>query len=81
MLKAEGLAYEVHGEGEAVLFIHGALVADMLLPLTREAVLADRYQLICYHRRGYGDSDPVAGPFSHAEQARDALALVKPGWI
>ena len=77
MLEAERLAYESHGEGEAVLFIDGALVAGTFLPLTHEALLADRYQLICYHRRGYGGSDPVPAPFSHEEQARDALALVK----
>ena len=36
MLEAEGLAYEAHGQGEAVLFIDGALVAGTFLPqLTR----------------------------------------------
>ena len=54
MLKAKGLEYEANGDGEAVLLIHGALVADALLPLTREAALADRYRLIRYRRRGHG---------------------------
>ena len=44
MLKAQGLEYETHGEGEPVLLIHGSHVADSFLPLTREAVLADRYK-------------------------------------
>ena len=46
MIKAEGLEYESHGEGEAVLLIHGSHVADAFLPLAREAALADRYRLI-----------------------------------
>ncbi len=37
MLKAEGLEYELHGDGEAVLLIHGSHVADAFLPLTRIA--------------------------------------------
>ncbi len=77
MLKAEGLEYESHGEGEPVLLIHGSHVADAFLPLTREAALADRYRLIRYHRRGFAGSDPHSGPFSIEEQAQDALALVK----
>ncbi len=76
MLKAEGLEYETNGDGEAVLLIHGALIADALLPLTREAALADRYRLIRYRRRGHGGSDPVPGTFSTEQQARDALALM-----
>jgi pimeloyl-ACP methyl ester carboxylesterase len=77
MPKAQGLEYELHGEGEPVLLIHGSHVADSFLPLTREAVLADRHTLIRYHRRGFADSDRHAGPFSIEEQARDALALLQ----
>ena len=76
MLKAEGLEYEAKGDGEPVLLIHGALIADALLPLTREAALADRYRLIRYRRRGHGGSDPVPGSFSIEQQAQDALALM-----
>lgn len=76
MLKAKGLEYEDDGDGEAVLLIHGALVADALLPLTREAALADRYRLIRYRRRGHGGSDPIPAAFSMEQQAQDALALM-----
>ncbi len=76
MLKAEGLEYELHGDGEAVLLIHGSHVADAFLPLTREAALADRYRLIRYHRRGFAGSDPHSGTFSIEQQAQDALALM-----
>jgi pimeloyl-ACP methyl ester carboxylesterase len=77
MLKAEGLEYEANGNGEVVLLIHGALVADAFVPLMREAALADRYRLIRYRRRGYGGSDPVSGAFSLEQQAQDASALMK----
>ena len=76
MLKAAGLEYEVTGDGEAALLIHGALIADAMLPLTREPALADRYRLIRYRRRGHGGSDPAPGTFSLAQQARDAVALL-----
>jgi pimeloyl-ACP methyl ester carboxylesterase len=76
MLKAHGLEYEPHGEGEPVLLVHGSHVADSFLPLTREAVLSDRYRLIRYHRRGFAGSDHHTGPFSIEEQARDALAVL-----
>ncbi len=76
MLKAEGLEYEANGDGEAVLLIHGALIADAFLPLMREAALADPYRLIRYRRRGHAGSDSVSGAFSIEQQARDALALM-----
>ncbi len=77
MRKAAGLEYEANGDGEAVLLIHGALIADAMLPLTREAALADRYRLICYRRRGHGGSDPHSGPFTFDQPAQDAQALLK----
>lgn len=77
MLKVEGLEYEVSGDGEAVLLIHGGHIAAAFLPLMREAALADRYRLIRYHRRGFAGSDPHSGAFSIEQQAQDALALSK----
>lgn len=77
MRNAEGLEYAVHGEGEPVLLIHGSHLADALLPLTSEAVLADRFQLIRYHRRGFAGSAPHAGPFTIEDQAEDAHRLVR----
>jgi pimeloyl-ACP methyl ester carboxylesterase len=76
MLKAEGLEYEARGDGEPVLLIHGALIADTFLPLMREAALADPYRLIRYHRRGHAGSDPVSSASSIEQQAQDALALL-----
>ncbi len=76
MLKAKGLEYEEHGQGEPVLLIHGAFISDALCLVAREAALAKRYRVIWYRRRGFGGSDPVSPPFSIAEQAGDAQALL-----
>jgi hypothetical protein len=71
------LAYEVMGSGIAVLFIHGAHIADSLKPLMAEPAL-ERFQRIRYHRRGLGGSThPVeAGPTSVAVQVQDAVRLL-----
>ena len=76
MLRAQGLEYEVAGEGEAVLLSHGGHVADGCLPLMRESGLTHRYRLIRYRRRGYAGSNPVSGEFDVEEQAQDALARI-----
>ena len=67
------LAYEVHGEGEPVLFIHGAIFADFLRPLAEQPAFSG-FTRIRYHRRGYGQSGGPAGVF--AVQAADIVALL-----
>ena len=76
MLSLGGLEYETSGEGEAVLLIHGAHIAGSFLPLLQEPALA-RCRLIRYHRRGFAGSAPHTGPFSCADQARDALQILE----
>jgi pimeloyl-ACP methyl ester carboxylesterase len=76
MQKAQGLEYEVTGDGDAVLTIHGALIADTFLPVCRDSSLADRYRLIRYRRRGHGGSDPYAGAIGLDVPAQDAVALL-----
>lgn len=71
------LEYEVHGTGEPVLFIHGAFIADAFRPLLAEPLLADRYQLIIFHRRGYTGSSRVSGPTTMEEQAADCRSLLR----
>lgn len=70
------LEYEVVGVGEPVVFIHGAFVADALVPLRNEDALGDRYRLIFYRRRGYVGSSPVAEPVGVPQQAADCAALL-----
>jgi pimeloyl-ACP methyl ester carboxylesterase len=69
------LEYEVAGLGEPVLLISPVL-ADGFLPLLSEPVLADRYQLIRYHKRGWVGSTRTPPPVSVADHAADAAALL-----
>ena len=77
MQKAVGLEYEERGAGEPVLLIHGGGFAGAFVPLTCEATLADRHRLIRYHRRGFAGSEGFTGPFTIADQARDASQLLQ----
>ncbi len=70
------LEYAVTGTGEPVVCIHGAFIASMFQPLLTEPSLADHYQIITYHRRGYEHSSRHIGPVSIAEQAADCRALL-----
>jgi pimeloyl-ACP methyl ester carboxylesterase len=69
------LEYEVVGSGEPVLLISPVL-ADGFLPLLSEPALADRYQLIRYHKRGWVGSTHTPPPVSIADHAADATALL-----
>ncbi|SHN57302.1 Pimeloyl-ACP methyl ester carboxylesterase [Geodermatophilus obscurus] len=69
------LEYEVTGAGEAVLLISPVL-ADGFLPLVEEPALADRYQLIRYHKRGWAGSTRTPPPVSVADHAADAAGLL-----
>lgn len=77
MEKVAGLEYEVQGDGEPVLLIHGSHVADAFLPFAKEPAIAEAYRVIHYHRRGFAGSDRHAGPFDIEDQRRDALALLR----
>jgi pimeloyl-ACP methyl ester carboxylesterase len=69
------LEYEVIGTGEPVLLVSPVL-ADGFLPLLAEPALADRYQLIRYHKRGWVGSTHTSRPVSIADHAADAAALL-----
>src|SRR5919112_2369568 len=69
------LEYEVIGSGEPVLLISPVL-ADGFAPLTAEPALADRYQLIRYHKRGWCGSTHPTAPAGVADHSADAVALL-----
>jgi pimeloyl-ACP methyl ester carboxylesterase len=69
------LEYELIGSGEPMLLISPVL-ADGFLPLLSEPALADRYQLIRYHKRGWVGSTHTPPPVSIADHAADAAALL-----
>jgi pimeloyl-ACP methyl ester carboxylesterase len=69
------LEYQVIGAGQPLLLISPVL-ADGFVPLVAERVLAQRCQLILYHKRGWVGSTRTPGPVSIAEHAADASALL-----
>jgi pimeloyl-ACP methyl ester carboxylesterase len=69
------LEYEVVGSGEPVLLID-PILADGMLPLLSEPALADHYQLIRYHKRGWVGSTHTPSPVSIADHAADAAAFL-----
>jgi pimeloyl-ACP methyl ester carboxylesterase len=71
------LAFQVTGTGEPLVLIHAATLADGFYPLAVEASIADGFRVIRYHRRGYGESSRVQPPFTTADQAADARALLR----
>jgi pimeloyl-ACP methyl ester carboxylesterase len=70
------LEYEVAGSGEPLLLISPVL-ADGFLPLVSEPALAERYQLIRYHKRGWVGSTHAPGPVSVADHVADAAGLLR----
>lgn len=70
------LEFEVVGSGEPVLLI-SPVVADGFLPLLAERAMADRYQLIRYHKRGWAGSTHTTPPVTIADHAADAAALLE----
>jgi pimeloyl-ACP methyl ester carboxylesterase len=69
------IEYEIAGTGEPVVLLHGGLLADENRPLLDEAALTDRFQVVSYHRRGFGGSTRT-GKSSIEDQAADCLALI-----
>lgn len=70
------LEYEIRGQGEPVVLIHGAFVADLLRPLATEATFS-HYRVIRLHRRGYAGSSPVDDTWSIKQDAADVAALLR----
>jgi pimeloyl-ACP methyl ester carboxylesterase len=69
------LAYDEIGSGEPILFVQG-LGYDRrgFGPLPQ--LLADDFRIIRFDNRGIGDSDVPPGPYSVAEMAADAVAVL-----
>jgi pimeloyl-ACP methyl ester carboxylesterase len=69
------IAYQRTGEGPAVVLISGAMsTGATVAPLA--AVLADRFDVVVYDRRGRGASGDT-GPYTVAREVEDLAALIE----
>ncbi|MEX0789884.1 MAG: alpha/beta hydrolase [Actinomycetota bacterium] len=66
----------VMGEGEPVVFVHGAMARDLLTPLINELAKTGRYQTIHYGRRGHGGRGLPGESADIAGQACDVVAIL-----
>lgn len=66
----------VSGDGEPVVFIHGALTRDLLEPLAGELTRRDGYRTIHFGRRGHGGRGLPAVPADIPGQASDVVAIL-----
>jgi 3-oxoadipate enol-lactonase len=69
------LTYEVKGEGEPLLFVHG-LGYDRFGWGKLPALLAEDFQVVVFDNRGVGDSDVPEGPYAVSQMAADAVAVL-----
>ena len=67
--------YEVSGEGDPMLLLHGYPLSGALFARNRDA-LAEQYQVITVDHRGYGLSEAPAVPDDVSLYASDALAVL-----
>lgn len=76
-IKINGVELDTYdrGAGEPVVFIHGSM-GDECAAVLNEPVFTEAYRLIHYHRRGWGNSDPLKPGFRIAEQAADCLKVM-----
>jgi 3-oxoadipate enol-lactonase len=70
------LEYQASGSGEAVLLVHGAIVADSFAPMLESSDLREKYQVITYHRRGFCGSAPASEGRTLSDDGADVVALL-----
>lgn len=69
------IAYEVLGDGEPLLFVHG-LGYDRRGWGPLPALLAADFQVLLFDNRGVGESDVPEGPYAVSQMAADAVAVL-----
>jgi len=67
--------YEIHGEGEPVIFGNGVF-SNTMGWIHQVPVFSKEYQVILYDMRGQGQSDKPDGPYSFEIHAEDQKALL-----
>jgi pimeloyl-ACP methyl ester carboxylesterase len=67
--------YEIHGEGEPLLFLHGAYFTIDTSPIIPE--LAETRQVIAFELQGHGRTADADRPITYEGMADDAAAAVR----
>lgn len=68
--------YEIHGEGEPLLLIHGGTAAGAEAWELQIATFAKEFRVIVPDTRGHARSSDTDEPFSYAQMAADFIALL-----
>jgi 3-oxoadipate enol-lactonase len=71
------LHYEVAGSGPRLLFISGTGADLRTRPNVFDSPLRDAFEILAYDQRGLGQSQAPAGPYTMADYAADAAALLR----
>jgi 3-oxoadipate enol-lactonase len=69
------IAYEVHGDGDPLLMIHG-LGYDRFGWGQLPELLAEELSVVVFDNRGVGDSDVPEGPYAVSQMVDDAVAVL-----
>jgi 3-oxoadipate enol-lactonase len=73
-VNGQRLYYEVHGDGEPLLCVHG-LACDTLAWIPQVQTFAAAHRTVIFDNRDVGQSSMAEGDYEIADMARDALAL------
>ena len=73
-VNGQRLYYEVHGEGEPLLCVHG-LACDTLAWIPQTQAFAAAHRTVIFDNRDVGQSSMAEPDYAIADMARDALAL------
>ena len=72
--------YDRRGSGPPLLYISGSS-GDLRRANAAEGPLAERFDVLAYDQRGLGQSSKPPGPYTMADYAADAAAMIKhAGW-
>jgi pimeloyl-ACP methyl ester carboxylesterase len=71
------IAYEVTGQGPAIVLVDGALCSRAMGPSRGlAAALAEDYRVFAYDRRHRGESGPGASPYAIEREVEDLAAVI-----
>jgi pimeloyl-ACP methyl ester carboxylesterase len=73
-VNGQRLYYEVHGDGEPLLCVHG-LACDTMAWIPQVEAFASEYRTVIFDNRDVGRSSQSDDEYEIADMARDALAL------